>query len=981
MSLTERYTNMVDGVNITKVVIKSSLVRFSNYLKICHFNAQSMHTKRTNKMDEIRDLFVDGDFEIIGISETWLKPYKPSKMVEISGYKFYRNDRVTKRGGGVGLYVKSDLKCKVVAKSIERSLHSDSTHNGLTDSGVVEYLSVGIQFLFLEILVQSTGRKILCGVVYNPNSSKFDNRQYLQPVFDNLFTLYSDIILMGDFNTNILKECTPSLDFCSLMNEFNLSLVSDAPTHFVHSQRYAEPSCIDLLICNQCEDILSFSQIDVPGFSRHDLIFAVYNICLENNPPGPIFYRDYRNMNVNGAMEFIHDRLQNFYYLHDSNTLTVEFNSVIKESFDRFVPLRKASSKRSVHNWFTDDIRELISRRNNAYRIWSRTKTNASLESYKFLRRLVKRCITEAKNNFMTEYIPLHLGSKQLWDRIRSLGIIYNEQHSIPFSPNEINQSFIPNSTANTLNNNLPSPTSVVRNSTSPFFSFRNVTPLEVFNSVTRIKSNAVGYDEIPIKFIKMLLPFLLPYLLYIFNSVLTTSVYPSTWKIAKVIPIPKVALPKSPKDLRPISILPGLSKALEYLIKLQINEYLTDNGLLTEAQSGFRKSHSTETALLSVCDDITTLVDEKNIVLLTLLDFSKAFDTIDHNILNRKLLNKFGFSTSASNLIDSYLTGRAQFVSSEQGQSDLIGTRTGVPQGSILGPLIFTLYINDLPSVLQHCGCRMFADDVQIYVGGKSFSLSGISNRMNEDLLRISLWAQNNMLLLNPTKSQSVLFSVSNFDLYRSNLPPILLNGTPIPISPSAKNLGVILDSQFTWNEEVNSICGKIYAGLRRLWASESFTTLKLRKQLVNSLLLPHITYCLAVKGCLSSGVYSKLQKAFFGCLRFIYKVPRYRSVSHYAKDFLGCTLKDYLKLRICIVLHKIIINKEPLVLYNKLSFGTSIRLNHLRVPKNRTSIKNKSFFVYGVSIYNSIPTDIKLLSLPKFKLKTKHFLSSLPN
>jgi hypothetical protein len=221
-------------------------------------------------------------------------------------------------------------------------------------------------------------------------------------------------------------------------------------------------------------------------------------------------------------------------------------------------------------------------------------------------------------------------------------------------------------------------------------FKFHAVDEIAILTAIRSIKSNAVGDDGIPLKFIKIMIPVILPFICHIINSCLVNSEFPSQWKISKVIPIAKVAHPKTINDMRPISILSVLSKVLEVIMKNQINEYLDNHKLFISFQSGFCSKHSTTTAMLNIIDDISSYLDENQAVFLVLLDFSKAFDMLSHDILLQKLEGLFNFSKQAIKMIHNYLTNRSQYVSYCNEISAPVDTHCGVPQGSVLGHYYF---------------------------------------------------------------------------------------------------------------------------------------------------------------------------------------------------------------------------------------------------------------------------------------------------
>ncbi|CAH2006178.1 unnamed protein product [Acanthoscelides obtectus] len=244
---------------------------------------------------------------------------------------------------------------------------------------------------------------------------------------------------------------------------------------------------------------------------------------------------------------------------------------------------------------------------------------------------------------------------------------------------------------------------------------FRLVDISTVLDAIRSIKSNSSGIDGITIEMIKLCLPAVGIYILHLINCCLERGVFPIAWKEALVQPLPKIPNPQVPGDLRPISLLSALSKILEKIVYMQLNEYLLERSILPLNQSGFRKGHSTTTALARVCDDVLTAADRQEATALVLLDFSKAFDILNHKLLVSKC-EYIGCDDLVLEWIDCYLNERHQYVVIQNKLSDKRPICSGVPQGSILGPLLFLIYTFDISNTLQHCSGQSYADDMQVF-------------------------------------------------------------------------------------------------------------------------------------------------------------------------------------------------------------------------------------------------------------------------
>ena len=290
-------------------------------------------------------------------------------------------------------------------------------------------------------------------------------------------------------------------------------------------------------------------------------------------------------------------------------------------------------------------------------------------------------------------------------------------------------------------------------------FLFRPVNCDEVQKVIALMPSDkAPGIDKISIRVIKHSLPAILPSVSSIINESLASNTFPIEWKTAEVIPVLKEGDHEKPNNYRPISLLPVLSKLCERIALNQLMPYLVENDRLSAHQSGNKKWHSTETSLIYTSDRILTAIDQKKTSAVVLLDMSKAFDSVNHDILLKKLQD-IGLSPSAILWFKSYLSNRYQAVRINTALSEPLLMRYGVPQGSILGPLLFTAYTNDLPSIPQHCSTDCYVDDTKLLMSFQVQDCEPTMAAMNDDLIKLRNWCFNNRLLLNPDKTKLIVY------------------------------------------------------------------------------------------------------------------------------------------------------------------------------------------------------------------------------
>ena len=355
---------------------------------------------------------------------------------------------------------------------------------------------------------------------------------------------------------------------------------------------------------------------------------------------------------------------------------------------------------------------------------------------------------------------------------------------------------------------NLPIPDEDPHTICEDVFIFQPTTTTHVSQLIDELLLNkSPGIDKITARVIKDCKIHIVDQITNLINCSLHTCTFPRAWKLAEVIPLMKNDLdPEKGPNNRPISLLPILSKLCERVAYLQITTFLTGRSKLSKHQSGNKKLYSTETLNILTTDYIIDQMDKKNLTAMVLIDLSKAFDSISHDILLQKLI-KFDISTSAIKWFKSYLEERFQSVGIENHLSDPKLITHGVPQGSILGPLLFSLYINDLPTIPKSANTESYVDDTKLFL---SMNLKNLDNGLKElkwDLDSVAGWCCWNKLLINPEKTKFIIFGTRQL---LKNLPDDLsisfLGETLIP-SKSVKDLGVILDRELTFDEHINNV------------------------------------------------------------------------------------------------------------------------------------------------------------------------------
>ena len=392
---------------------------------------------------------------------------------------------------------------------------------------------------------------------------------------------------------------------------------------------------------------------------------------------------------------------------------------------------------------------------------------------------------------------------------------------------------------------------------------------LKVLNSL--VINKATGPDGLSARILKMAAAAIAGGLTKLFNVSLTEGDFPMEWKKANVYPVFKSGDPCLRTNYRPISVLSVIAKVFETIVHQQVTSYFISNDLFTEAQSGFRSGHSTQDVLLRVTEDWKLALDADDLVGIMFIDLSKAFDSIDHSLLIAKL-SAYGFDGISLRWFTNYLSNRRQRVVLDHVYSDWATVMRGVPQGSVLGPLLFIIYMNDLPAVIQHSHMNLFADDIALYVIHSDPCT--VQTYLNHDLSLIFQWVTSNGFKVNVSKSQLLLLARRHRRNELSSI-QIFLAGNLIQPKSCVKYLGILVDSDLAWTEHIHSIRKKCLAVLSVIRRISIYMPTTLLKTLYKAFVLPCLTYCCCVWHFCSGIVSDHLQRVQNYAMRVVLKKP----------------------------------------------------------------------------------------------------------
>lgn len=942
------------------------------------------------------------DCDICFVQETFLRDGNSAKLAEIKdyGWNISSDPRKHRSGGGIAMLYKTSLELKC--------------NNKLT-----KYKT----FQVMESLLNSDEDVIRLVNIYRPpytKKARFTECAFLSEFEDYLKSIAQkpgSPIIAGDFNFHMERpdDHYPK-KFKQLLEEY--ALYQHVPTVPTHEQG----GTLDLVITTDAiKSKLSSFEI-CPSRTTSDHYLVLFDADFRSAKRQPVKFTSHRNFKVINTEQFKEDLTKSELGSFPDDMAVDDavhlYDTVLTQLMDKHCPVIKKKIGQRTRPWEDLELRVLKRRRRAAERAWR--KDTGDKSDYVQLRdeftrlefvkksRHHQQSLKSSSGDTKTLYkklnkllgkdsqdLPGHQDSKKLSEDFKDFfaekvaGIrrgIEGEAQEIILGPDKDEE---------TIDDTL--------DEDNRLDTFSVITADDLKDLVSKMSNKFCCLDPIPTFLLKDCVAQLTPILLHIINSSVTTGAFPSLMKKAVVKP----TLKKENADVdnltnyRPVSNLSAISKILERVVLNQLNSHLTTNDLYCRVQSGYRPQHSCETLLLRMCDDINKKIEANNIVIVVLLDLSAAFDTIDHTELLSKLLKDYGLTGKALLWIKSYLENRHFCVKIDDILSSLLELLFGVPQGSLLGPILFILYIKALQKIAAKYGLdiQLYADDSQLYISfhpSCPTELADVTERTNKCLAEIKAWMVSNFMKLNESKTELLVIGKSQV-LKKYDLEVSLMFGSEVILPTQCKgdnwkSLGVKFDQCLSMERQINSVKQKCSWTMMNLREISRYLDVPIKLMMVKQLVISKLDYCNSLYMNLPKTRLNKLKCVLNGAVRFIYNIKdRSEDLTPYYKKAHILPIDQRIFFKVCLLTHKAVHGFSPTYIEELVeievqtavsSMSTRSKLPgdrfRLKIPKSeKNKVSARRYSNYAPVAWNSLPLKLRcLIDTNCFKRMLKNHL-----
>ena len=934
---------------------------------VLSMNIRSLHKHKDELMSLLSALIIEPD--VIILTETWLNK-NDCDFASLEGYQVFHTIREDSRSGGVSVYCKVNYNCY---------LHDEISVCNLN----VETCCVTVDF--------GNFKTNFVGV-YRPHSGTIQQfiEEITRIVDDGEIKNKGRLCMVGDFNINLLdNSIEANINLMSFMQSNHLVPLIKRPTRYPANLDNTLPTLLDHIWVNFLDSSLS-GVLDI-DITDHCPVFVCVPV-----PPSRLIddkvkvtFRDQSNDNMIKIRDELFNYDWNLDQFSDLNEKLRCFSDSLNYIYVKNCPLKVKfiSRKRLGKPWISNYVMENIKLKSHYFTLYKRGVISKNMNNY-----YKNRCnsiIRQAKRNYFHSYFNKYKHDmKKYWAGIkrvigqdikcnrRQIKSIVVDGRSIADEKGmacAFNEHF--STVATKLESILPPPDDVSPSSIVPFnfnsFYLYPVTPLECEEIILKLKNTSYGQNKMSARILKFMSPLISSTLSELINESFNVGIFPDELKLATITPIFKKGDPTKVENYRPISILPLLSKIYEKAMANRMVKFISKYSLITPNQFGFQKNKSTLDAISTLTDHIYDKLNAKQHSVAIFLDLCKAYDTVDHSILLSKLF-QYGFRGVTLNWFRSYLSNRRYCVKIGNCISDNKTINISIPQGSILGCTLFSLYISDISYVSNILKPLLFADDTALIHSDSSYN--DLITVFNVELEKINLWLLRNRLTLNVEKTVAMVFSNRMHDVnYNSGL---ILSNKRVNFSRETKYLGVTIDDKLSFGAHINGVCSKVSKNIGVLYRMSFYVPRNVLINVYYSLIYPYLIYCNVVWGGGAAVHINKLLLLQKKCVRI---VTSSGYLDHcdplfYETGILKINLiYNYLS---CILAYK----RKSLFPEMDHPHNTRNRTAYLVPRFQRLNLSQKSLSYILPFKWNEIPLNVRMSpSLNKFKKCLKSYLLEL--